>query len=63
MIAIMHSIYSQSVHKVRFLAYWHTIYGGSLSLVSSHRIWGPPEISFFTYYGGLLLPAFFAYYI
>ena len=37
-------------------------YGGSLKSVSSHSIWGPPQISFLTYYGG---PSdhFFAYYI
>ena len=28
--------------------------GGFLRLVSSHRIWEPPQISFFSYYGGLL---------
>ena len=28
-------------------------YRGSLRSVSSHRIWGPPQISFLTYYGGL----------
>ena len=50
--------------------------GGFLRSVSSHRIWEPLQISFFSYYGGLLklclvffmlcgdpLDHFFAYYI
>ena len=37
-------------------------YGGPLRSVSSHRIWGPPQISFFTYYGGLLMSFFFVLY-
>ena len=50
--------------------------GGFLRSVSSHRIWEPPQISFFSYYGDLLklclfffmlygdpLDHFFAYYI
>ena len=50
--------------------------GGFLRSVSSHRIWEPPQISFFSCYGGLLklclfffmlygdpLDHFFAYYI
>ena len=34
------------------------LYGGFLRSVSSHRIWGPPQISFFAYYGGLLMSVF-----
>ena len=37
-------------------------YGGPLRSVSSHRIWGLPQISFFTYYGGLLM-SFLSYYM
>ena len=59
--------------QVRFLASYSILYRGSLRSVYSHRIWGPHQISFFTYYGGLLIPFFvlyegpsddfFAYYI
>ena len=38
-------------------------YGGSLRSVSSHRTWGPPQISFLTYYEGLDPYAFFSYYM
>ena len=39
-----------------FLAYY--MGAPSCRSVSSHRIWGPPQISFFTYYGGLLMSFF-----
>ena len=38
-------------------------YGGSLRSVSSHRTWGPPQISFLTYYESLDPYAFFSYYM
>ena len=37
-------------------------YGGSLRSLSSHRIWGPPKISFFANYGGLLMSVFCTLY-
>ena len=42
-----------------FLAYYN--YRGSLRTVSSHRLWWPPQISLFTYYGGLDPYVFFSY--
>ena len=34
-----------------------------MGAVSSHRLWGPPQISVFTYYGGLDPYVFFSYYM
>ena len=63
-------------HSGPFLTLLAYHMGGFLRSVSSHRIWEPHQISFFSYYGGLLklclfffmlygdpLDHFFAYYI
>ena len=42
-----------------FLAYYM---GAPSEQVFSHRLWGPPQISLFTYYGGLDPYVFFSYY-
>ena len=44
-----------------FLAYY--MGAPSIRTVSSHRLWGPPQISSFTYYGGLDPYVFFSYYM
>ena len=43
----------------------HAIWGGGPPhiLVVSQNIWGPPQISFSTYYMGLSQVSFFAYYM
>ena len=49
-------------HSGPFLSFLAYYMGGSLRSVYSHRIWGPPQISFFAYYGCLFMSVFFILY-
>ena len=46
-----------------FRSVYLLLYGGPLRSVSSHTIWGPLQISFFTYHIGPPQTCFFAYYM